>query len=42
MTFRVEVTGPTALIVAPIVKHLLDEELPPTVDQLVTIAEGAS
>lgn len=42
VTFRVEVTGPTALIVAPIVKHLLDEELPPTVDQLVTIAEGAS
>lgn len=41
VTFRVEVTGPTALILAPIVKHVLDGELPETVDRLVSIAEGA-
>jgi hypothetical protein len=41
VTFRVEVTGPTALILAPIAKHILDDELPQTVDRLAMIAEGA-
>ena len=41
VTFRVEVSGPTALILAPIAKSILGEELPQTVDRLTAIAEGA-
>jgi hypothetical protein len=41
VTFRVEVTGPTALILAPIAKNILGDELPQTIDRLTAIAEGA-
>jgi Polyketide cyclase / dehydrase and lipid transport len=41
VTFRVEVSGPTALILAPIAKKILGDELPETVDRLTAIAEGA-
>ena len=41
VTFRVEVSGPTALILAPIARSILGEELPQTVDRLTAIAEGA-
>jgi hypothetical protein len=41
VTFRVEVSGPTALVLAPIAKRILDDELPQTVDRLTAIAEGA-
>jgi hypothetical protein len=42
VTFRVEVSGPTALILAPIAKHVLDDELPQTVDRLTAIAEASN
>lgn len=41
VSFEIEVSGPTALILAPIMKHILREELPPTVDKLVSLAEEA-
>lgn len=41
VTFRVEVTGPTALILAPIAKSILGDELPQTVDRLTAVAEDA-
>ena len=39
VAFAVEVSGPTALILAPVMKGILREELPPTVDKLVSLAE---
>ena len=39
VTFRVEVSGPTAFILAPIMRHILKNVLPRTVEKLVTLAE---
>jgi hypothetical protein len=39
VTFRVEVSGPSALILAPVMKNILQEDLPPTVDKLISLAE---
>lgn len=39
VAFEVEVSGPTALILAPVMKGILRRELPPTVDKLVPLAE---
>lgn len=39
VTFRVEVTGPTALVVALIAGNILNDELPATVERLTTLAE---
>jgi len=39
--FAIEVSGPTALILAPIMKNILRDKLPPTVDKLVRLAEEA-
>jgi hypothetical protein len=41
VTFHVEVTGPTALVVGPIAGNILEEELPATVDELVSLAEAS-
>ncbi len=41
VAFKIEVSGPTALILAPIMKHILRDELPPAVDKLVSLAEEA-
>ncbi len=42
VTFRIEVSGPSALILAPIMRIILQEDLPPTVDKLVSLAEEAT
>lgn len=39
VTFRVEVRGPTALVLLPVLRHILAAELPQTVDKLVDLAE---
>lgn len=39
VTFDVSVRGPTSFILEPLMKKILDRELPLTVDQLVAIAE---
>lgn len=39
VAFEIEVSGPTALILAPVMKSILRKELPPTVDKLVSVAE---
>ena len=39
VTFRIEVRGPTSLVLTPILKHILRGEIPETVDKLVEIAE---
>jgi hypothetical protein len=39
VTFRIEVSGPTSLVLTPIMKHILRSEIPATVDKLVEIAE---
>ena len=39
ITFTVEVSGPTALVLAPILSNLLQEELPQTVEKLISTAE---
>lgn len=39
VTFEIEVSGPTALILAPVLKKILRDELPPAVDKLVSLAE---
>jgi len=41
VTFRIEVTGPSALILAPVLKQILEDELPPAVDDLIALAEEA-
>jgi len=41
VTFRIEVSGPTALILAPIMRNILQDDLPPSVDKLLTLAEEA-
>jgi hypothetical protein len=42
VTFEVEVTGPTSVVLAPILRNILDEQLPSTVDKLIDVAEAAS
>jgi hypothetical protein len=39
VTFRVVVKGPTALMLTPVLKRILGDELPATVDRLVALAE---
>ena len=39
VNFKIEVSGPTALILAPIMRNILQDELPPTVDKLIFLAE---
>ncbi len=41
VTFEIEVSGPPALILAPIMKNVLRQDLPPAVDKLVYLAEKA-
>ena len=41
VTFRVEVSGPSALILAPVMQNILRDDLPPTVDRLISLAEKA-
>ncbi len=41
VTFKIEVSGPSALILAPITRNILQDELPPTVDKLISLAEKA-
>jgi len=41
VTFEVEVSGPTALVLAPIMRNILRDELPSTVDQLIALAEDS-
>jgi hypothetical protein len=39
VTFRVVANGPTSLVLAPVLRRILQGELPPTVDKLVNLAE---
>jgi hypothetical protein len=39
IVFQVEVSGPTSFMLAPIMKMILSEELPQTVDKLIMLAE---
>lgn len=39
VTFHVSASGPTSLLLGPIMKNILSRELPPTVEKLVAIAE---
>jgi hypothetical protein len=39
VTFHIVVKGPTSLVLAQVLRHILEEELPATVDKLVTLAE---
>ena len=39
VTFKIEVSCPSALILAPIIRNILQDELPPTVDKLISLAE---
>ena len=41
VAFRIEVSGPAALILAPIMRNILRDDLPPSVDKLVSLAEDA-
>ena len=41
VAFRIEVSGPVALILAPIMRNILRDGLPPSVDKLVSLAEEA-
>jgi hypothetical protein len=41
VAFRIEVSGPAALILAPIMRNILRDGLPPSVDKLVSLAEEA-
>ena len=41
VAFRIEVSGPAALILAPIMRNILQDGLPPSVDKLVSLAEEA-
>jgi len=41
VAFRIEVSGPAALILAPIMRNILRDGLPPSVDKLVSLAEQA-
>jgi hypothetical protein len=39
VTFRVVANGPTSLVLAPVLRRILQGELPQTVDKLITLAE---
>jgi hypothetical protein len=39
VTFDIEASGPTVFMLGPIMKGILEEEIPATVDKLVQIAE---
>lgn len=39
VTFKIEISGPSALILAPIMRSILQDGLPPTVDRLIFLAE---
>jgi hypothetical protein len=39
VTFRVVAKGPTSLVLAPVLRRILQGELPPTVDKLINLAE---
>ena len=41
VTFETEVSGPSALILAPIMRNILQDDLPPTVEKLISLAERA-
>ena len=41
VAFRIEVSGPAALILAPIMRNILRDGLPPSVDKLVSLVEEA-
>jgi hypothetical protein len=41
VTFNIEVSGPSALILAPIMRNILRDSLPPSIDMLVSLAEEA-
>jgi uncharacterized protein YndB with AHSA1/START domain len=40
VTFRVLVTGPTSLVLTPVMRRILRADLPATVDRLVKLAES--
>jgi hypothetical protein len=40
--FEVSVLGPTAFLLGPIMKSILNRELPPTVEKLIALAEKGS
>ena len=40
VTFRIEVSGPSALILAPTMRNFLRDDLPPSVDKLFSLAEN--
>ena len=42
VTFEVKVSGPTSVVLAPIMRNILKNELPSTVDKLVEVAEAPS
>ena len=42
VTFKIEVSGPSAFILAPIMRNILQDDLPPTVDKLISLAEEAT
>ena len=39
VTFKIDVSGLSAYLLAPIMRNILQDELPPTVDKLVSLAE---
>jgi hypothetical protein len=41
VTFNIEVSGPSALILALIMRNILRDSLPPSIDKLVSLAEEA-
>lgn len=40
VTYIVEVSGPSSFILAPIMKSILEAEIPATVDKFIEVAEG--
>jgi hypothetical protein len=39
VTLRIVTKGPTSLVLAPVLRRILDRELPQTVDKLINLAE---
>jgi hypothetical protein len=39
VTFRVVASGPSSLVLAPVLRRILQGELPQTVDKLINLAE---
>lgn len=42
VTFAIEASGPTVFLLGPIMKQILKNDLPPTVEKLLQVAESAS